>query len=326
MLWISCFPSASLFLLLFMCFSGQNGGENDQSTDIISVWEGDSISITCSMKGSENEVGTYLTTIIQPVNVIYVSKQNTSYILPALANRTKYSKDGRNLRITLHNVQESDSNIYLCTKFIKSKGHHIKLSGKTTIVVVKAKTSEVVEQSPLYVNPQQGQSISITCALKSSHEDEGFYLLKTQMQPERVLYVSSQNGSTISPAFANRLEYSKEEKKVLITLHNLQKNDSDIYVCAGMLKNSPFLSVNRSGTMVLIKEVEQTHCSNNSWGIYGLIIVSALLFFVLICCTLYHVDMKKYFQKRKPNAVYEDMSYSSRRNTLIRANTYVTDN
>lgn len=89
------------------------------------------------MKGSENEVGTYLTTIIQPVNVIYVSKQNTSYILPALANRTKYSKDGRNLRVTLHNVQESDSNIYLCTKFIKSKGHHKKLTGKTTIVVVK---------------------------------------------------------------------------------------------------------------------------------------------------------------------------------------------
>ncbi|KAM9637988.1 T-cell antigen CD7 isoform 2-T4 [Morphnus guianensis] len=326
MLWISCFPTASLFLLLFLCFPGQNGGENDQSTDVISVWEGDSISITCSMKGSENEVGTYLTTIIQPVNVIYVSKQNTSYILPALANRTKYSKDGRNLRVTLHNVQESDSNIYLCTKFIKSKGHHKKLSGKTTIVVVKAKTSEVVEQSPLYVNPQQGQSINITCALKSSHEDEGFYLLKTQMQPERVLYVSSQNGSTIFPAFANRLEYSKEEKKILITLHNLQKNDSDIYVCAGMLKNSTFLSVNRSGTMVLIKEVEQTHCSNKSWGIYGLIIVVALLVFALICCTLYRVDMKKYFQKRKPNAVYEDMSYSSRRNTLIRANVYVTDN
>ncbi|XP_040979725.1 T-cell antigen CD7 isoform X2 [Aquila chrysaetos chrysaetos] len=190
----------------------------------------------------------------------------------------------------------------------------------------QAKTSEVVEQSPLYVNPQQGQSINITCALKSSHEDEGFYLLKTQMQPERVLYVSSQNGSTIFPAFANRLEFSKEEKKILITLHNLQKNDSDVYVCAGMLKSSTFLSVNRSGTMVLVKEVEQTHCSNNSWGIYGLIIVVALLFFALICCTLYRVDMKKYFQKRKPNAVYEDMSYSSRRNTLIRANAYVTDN
>lgn len=110
-----------------------------------------------------------------------------------------------------------------------------------------------MEQSPLYVNPQQGQSVNITCALKSSHEEEGIFLLKTHMQPERVLHVSSQNTSTISPAFANRLEYSKQEKKIVITLHNLQKNDSDIYVCAGVVKNFSFLQVNRSGTMVLIK-------------------------------------------------------------------------
>ncbi|NXF60112.1 CD7 protein, partial [Ciccaba nigrolineata] len=142
-------------------------------------------------------------------------------------------------------------------------------------------------------------------------------LLKTHIQPERVLHVSSQNDSTIFPAFANRLEYSKQEKKIVITLHNLQKNDSDIYVCAVVVKNSSFLSVNRSGTMMLIKEVEDTHCSHNSWGFYGLIIVIALLFSVLICCTLYRIDMKKYFQKRKPNTVYEDMSYSSRRNTLV---------
>ncbi|NWX41112.1 CD7 protein, partial [Steatornis caripensis] len=144
------------------------------------------------------------------------------------------------------------------------------------------------------------------------------YLLKTHMQPERVLYVSSQNASTIFPAFANRLEYSKEEKKIVITLHNLQKSDSDIYVCAGVLKNASFLSVNRSGTMMLIKEVEQTDCSNSSWGIYSLIIVVMLLFSELICCILCRVNMKKYFQKRKTNAVYEDMSYSSRRNTLAR--------
>ncbi|XP_064323485.1 T-cell antigen CD7 [Phalacrocorax carbo] len=304
----------------------KEGGGNEQSTDIISVWEGDSINITCSMKGSENEVGTYLTTSIRPVNVIYVSNQNTSYILPALANRIKYSKEGRNLRITLHNVQESDSNIYLCTKFIKKKGHHKKLNGKTTIVVVKAKTSGDVEQSPLYINSQQGQSVNITCTLKSSQEDEEIFLLKTHMQPESVLYVSSQNVSTIFPAFANRLEYSKQEKKIVITLHKLWKNDSDIYVCA-RVKNSSFLSVSRSGTMLLIKEVEQTDCSNSSsWGIYGLTIVAVLLFSVLIHCTLHRVNMKKYFQKRKPNAVYEDMSYSSRRNTLTRNNLYSTGN
>lgn len=105
------------------------------------------------------------------------------------------------------------------------------------------------------MNPQQGQSVSITCALKTSHEDEGIYLLKTHMQPEPVLYVSSQNTSTVFPAFANRLEYSKEGGKIVITLHNLWRNDSDIYVCAGVVKNSSFLSVNRSGTMMLIKGI-----------------------------------------------------------------------
>ncbi|NXN51719.1 CD7 protein, partial [Rynchops niger] len=143
-------------------------------------------------------------------------------------------------------------------------------------------------------------------------------LLKTHMQPERVLYVSSQNNSTIFPAFANRLEYSKEEKKIVITLHNLWKNDSDIYVCAVVLKNSLSLSVNRNGTMMLVKETKQVYCSNNSWGIYGLIIVVAVLFSALVCCTLYRVDVKKYCQTKKPNAIYEDMSYSSRRSTLVR--------
>lgn len=88
--------------------------------------------------------------------------------------------------------------------------------------------------------------------LKSSLEDEGTVLLKTRMQPEKVFYVSSQNTTTIFPTFANRLEYSKQEKKLVITLHNLQEDDTDIYVCAAGLKNSS-LSVNESGTMVLVK-------------------------------------------------------------------------
>ncbi|NXE08928.1 CD7 protein, partial [Lophotis ruficrista] len=290
MLWIPDLPAACLFLLLLPCFPGQNGEENEQSTDIISVWEGDSISITCSIKSSEHELGMYLTATIRLVNVIYVSKQNTSYILPALANRINYSEEGGNLRITLHDVQESDSNIYLCAKFVKRKGHHEKLNGTTTIVLVKGKTSGVVEQSPLYANPRQGQSVTITCALKSSHGDDGIFLLKTHVQPERVLHVSSQNASTISPAFANRLEYSKEEKRIVITLHNLQKNDSGIYVCAGVVKNASFLSANRSGTMMLVKEVEED-CRNSSWGIYALSTVVVLLFAALVCCAFHRVNV-----------------------------------
>ncbi|KFP33008.1 hypothetical protein N325_05337, partial [Colius striatus] len=142
-------------------------------------------------------------------------------------------------------------------------------------------------------------------------------LLKTHEQPERVLYVSHQN-TTIAPGFAQRLEYLKEEKKIVITLNNLEENDSGVYVCAGVLKNSSVLEVSRSGTILLIKGVEQEDCSNSSWVSYVLIIIVVLLLCALTCCALYHVDVKKYFQKRKPNSVYEDMSYSSRHNTLVR--------
>ncbi|NXM72340.1 CD7 protein, partial [Serilophus lunatus] len=146
------------------------------------------------------------------------------------------------------------------------------------------------------------------------------FLLRTHVRPEEVLYVSNQNAARILPAFANRLNYSKEGKQIVITLHNLQKNDSDNYVCAKEVKNSPLLSA--SGTMVLVKEGEQAcpgqECTDSPWVMYSLIIVVALLFSALVCCTLYHVNIKKYFQKKNPNVVYEDMSYGSRRNTLVR--------
>ncbi|NWI66876.1 CD7 protein, partial [Todus mexicanus] len=326
MLWISSLPTASLFLLLLPCFPSQNGEENEQSPDIISVCEGDSITITCSMNDSENELGTYLTTVIQPINVLYVFKQNSN-IHPSLHNRIEYSKEGRNLRITLNNVRESDSNIYLCTLYSIINGYHRRLNEKKTIVVVKANTSGLVEQTPLHVSAEQGQSISITCALNSSHEEKEIYLLKTHMQRESVLHLSSPNTSTVHPAFANRLEYSKQAKRVVITLHNVRRSDSDIYVCAWVVKDFPSLSVNGRGTMMLVKdETEQTYCRNAFSVIYGLVTVVVLLFSALIYCTLYHVNIKKYFKKRKPNAVYEDMSYSSRRNTLVRTNTYSIDN
>ncbi|NXA07545.1 CD7 protein, partial [Sapayoa aenigma] len=143
------------------------------------------------------------------------------------------------------------------------------------------------------------------------------YLLKTHVQPERVLYVPNQNAATILPAFAGRLNYSKEGKKIVITLHNLQKNDSDNYVCAEVVKNSPLLSAR--GTMVLVKGMFLLiACRGSSWVIYTLLVVVALLFCALVCCALYRVNIKKYFQKKTPTVVYEDMSFGSRRNTLVR--------
>ncbi|NXE43955.1 CD7 protein, partial [Ptilorrhoa leucosticta] len=295
------------------------GGGNEQSTDVISAWEGDSVSITCPMNGSQNQVGMYLTAIRQNLNVIYVPKNESPNVNPAFANRVKYSEEGENLRITLQRLQESDSKIYVCSEMVKINDRHKDLYGKTTIVVVKAKSSRALEQSPLYANPEQGQSVSITCVLGSSPEHEGFHLLRTHVQPGRVLYASKLNVSKVSPAFVSRLEYSREGNRTEITLHSLQEKDSDNYVCAEDVKNSPLLSA--SGTMVLVKEVKRA-CEKSSWDLYALAVVVAVLFCALVSCTLYRLDVKKYFQKKKTNVVYEDMCYNSRRSTLVRTNTF----
>ncbi|NXX31300.1 CD7 protein, partial [Nicator chloris] len=319
MLWMWCLPNASLFLLLLPCFPAQDGGGKEQSTDVISAWEGASITITCPMNDSQNQVAMYLRTIRQNLNVIYFPKDEPPNINPDFANRIQYSKEGENLRITLHRLQESDSKSYLCYEMVKTNDYHKILCGRTTLVVVKALSSRPLEQSPPHANPEQGQSVSITCVLGSSPGHEQFYLLRTHVQPGPVLSVANLNVSEVSPAFGSRLEYSREGNRVVITLHNLQEKDSDNYICAEGVAGSPLLSAR--GTMVLVKDVEQA-CEKSSWGFYALLIVVALLFCALVCCTLHCVDVKKYFQRKKPNVVYEDMSYNSRRSTLVRTNTY----
>nr|XP_021391468.2 T-cell antigen CD7 [Lonchura striata domestica] len=294
------------------------GGGNEQSTDVISAWEGDSINIICPMSGSQYQVGMYLRLIRQSIDVAYFPKEESPSVNPVFANRLESSKEGQTLRITLHRFQESDSEIYVCSDFLNISGHHKEIHRKTTIVVAKAGSRRIVEQSPLHANPVQGQSVNITCVLKSSPEDEKFYLLRTHVQPGTVLSVSKLNVSEVSPAFGSRLGYSREGNRAVVTLHKLQEQDTDIYNCAQDVKGSPLLSA--SGTMVLVKEVEQA-CEKSSWDSYVLGTVVALLFCALVCCTLYRVDVKKYFQKKKPNVVYEDMSYNSRRSTLVRSNT-----
>ncbi|NXO09559.1 CD7 protein, partial [Oriolus oriolus] len=140
-------------------------------------------------------------------------------------------------------------------------------------------------------------------------------LLRTHVQPSRVLYVSKPNVSEVSPAFSDRLEYSREGNRMVVTLHKLQEKDSDNYVCAEEVANSSLLSA--SGTMVLVKEAGQA-CKKSSWDFYALIVVVAVLLCALVCWALYSVHVKKYFLRKKPNVVYEDMSYNSRRSTLVR--------
>lgn len=71
------------------------------------------------------------------------------------------------------------------------------------------------------------------------------------MQPEPVLSVSKLNVPDVSPAFKNRLKFSREGNRTVVTLEDLQEKDSDNYICAEEVMGSPLLSAH--GTMVLVK-------------------------------------------------------------------------
>lgn len=89
------------------------------------------------MKGSQNQVVMNLRVIGQNVHVINFPKNKTLQFNPVFANRANYSKEGENLKITLHRLQESDSEIYQCSEIVEVNDRPKHLYGKKTIVVVK---------------------------------------------------------------------------------------------------------------------------------------------------------------------------------------------
>uniref|UniRef100_A0A8D2QG60 Immunoglobulin domain-containing protein n=1 Tax=Zonotrichia albicollis TaxID=44394 RepID=A0A8D2QG60_ZONAL len=196
---------------------------------------------------------------------------------------------------------------------------------KPLLFLLIPKSNRPLEQSPLHANPEQGQSVNITCELKSSHEEEKFYLFRTHVQPGTVLSVSNLSRSEVSPAFGNRLEYSREGNRIVVILHKLQEKDSDNYICAQEVKGSALLSAR--GTMVLVKGITLSLTSlgreRNFKSMFPLPTDDAdgLLRWKMTPW-LGSFQVKKYFQRKKPNEVYEDMSYNSRRSTLVRTNTY----
>lgn len=90
------------------------------------------------MKGSQNQVVMNLRVIGQNVHVInFPKEEKTPKINPVFANRANCSKEGENLKITLHRLQESDSEIYQCSEIVEVNDRPKHLYGKKTIVVVK---------------------------------------------------------------------------------------------------------------------------------------------------------------------------------------------
>ncbi|KAG6931573.1 CD7 molecule [Chelydra serpentina] len=189
-----------------------------------------------------------------------------------------------------------------------------------------------VIQEPAVLLVNEGESVNITCSLTTKGTLVGIYLKREVVNAMEVLYIAN-NGRihTVSFLYKDRIDISFLSTEVRITLHQLHKNDTALYVCnESILEMYEPNCVSSKGTILVVKdksptEMEQAECRMASWVPYvisflALISVSALGYLILS-----HIDIKKQCQegkKKQSNTVYEDMSYSIRFNTLTTGNSY----
>uniref|UniRef100_A0A674JZ21 Ig-like domain-containing protein n=1 Tax=Terrapene triunguis TaxID=2587831 RepID=A0A674JZ21_9SAUR len=126
------------------------------------------------------------------------------------------------------------------------------------------------EPAILMVN--EGESVNITCSVTTKGMLVGMYLKKEVVNAMEVLYITN-NGHTRTIAFRykDRIEISVLQTDVRITLHQLQKNDTGLYVCRGsVLENYEPNCVSSQGTILVVKGICMFFyfLSVNQMGIY----------------------------------------------------------
>ncbi|XP_053154603.1 uncharacterized protein LOC128345934 [Hemicordylus capensis] len=187
----------------------------------------------------------------------------------------------------------------------------------------------LVIQKPTVILAEEGETVNITCHFR--HDVLGLFLLRTLVKSMKVFYVT--NGGrdqTFDPNYINRTVYLKQWNTTIIMLQEVQKNDSDVYVCEASFKTEDKrVSKNSSATILAVRakstsNMNSTECSSSSWMPYVIFIQSLLLVFALLYFILSCTNIKKYCQKGRgkagQNMIYEDMSYS-----LKRSGTYTTN-
>uniref|UniRef100_A0A452J3I1 Ig-like domain-containing protein n=1 Tax=Gopherus agassizii TaxID=38772 RepID=A0A452J3I1_9SAUR len=179
-----------------------------------------------------------------------------------------------------------------------------------------AGTGPGVNHHPLTVLlVNEGESVNITCSITTKGMLVGMYLKREVENAMEVLYITN-NGSSLTVNFhyKDRINISCLQTEVRITLHQLQKNDTGLYVCRGsILENYEPNCVSSQGTILVVKGIVcfSIFFKSKSNGVC----------FVLFC----FLQIKKHCQegkKKQANTVYEDMSYTLRLNTIATGNPY----
>lgn len=106
-------------------------------------------------------------------------------------------------------------------------------------------------EEPGVIIAEEGEPVNITCRFHH-HIDRALCLNRTVRKPMQVLYVAvPENRTTEAPEYANRTKYFEMNNTVTITVERVKPNDSDVYMCKGLLLRKGEPTEISSGSIML---------------------------------------------------------------------------
>ncbi|KAJ7316085.1 hypothetical protein JRQ81_002247, partial [Phrynocephalus forsythii] len=146
------------------------------------------------------------------------------------------------------------------------------------------------EEEPGVIIAEEGEPVNITCKF---HQEinRALRLNRTLRKPMEVLYVAVwEKRKKEALEYANRTEYFELNNTVTIMLQQVKVDDSDVYMCKGLMltEGEPTETDSRS-IMLAVKAASDNKSRSNSsylWMLSALIVQSILLVAVLAFCIL----------------------------------------
>ncbi|XP_066473782.1 uncharacterized protein [Tiliqua scincoides] len=191
----------------------------------------------------------------------------------------------------------------------------------TTTKRLKLLRKTVVKKESNVIHAEEGESVNITCQFLSSNID-GLYLKRTLLKPIEVLYATKHGEQlTLKSAYINRTKYFELQDRAIIMLQQVQKDDSDVYVCEHIDKD--FKEMKTRGVILAVrdKSVMKLEQCSSSPQMLVVIILALLLACALGYFILFHMDVKKYCRKGKrmeiQTIIYEDMNGCKHNNSHV---------
>ncbi|KAM5134935.1 uncharacterized protein ACMZJ9_017549 [Mantella aurantiaca] len=180
--------------------------------------------------------------------------------------------------------------------------------------------SYFLNQEPKMLQLSPGETATINCTVLSPKPMNHVYLRKRFRKIMNIMTDRFQ----VSPGYENRLTCTGQKPHFTIMLKNLTDEDSDLYICDGMV--GEFEEIHGQGTLILVRKeevIKEEHEIAKAYNPMNPVIIVAAASCLFIFLAIFVYVRYKTLKKKKGNQnTYMDMTQTLRRNTMQSANVY----